>query len=75
MPGLVPGIHAFLLLPTRRGWPGQARPWRGKVGDSGLSPPLQLIKVERSGPVSRAQRSTSEAQWCAADPGSRFEKV
>jgi len=29
MPGLVPGIHA--LLPChqgRRGWPGQARPWR-----------------------------------------------
>jgi len=29
MPGLVPGIHAFLAeVPLRRGWPGQARPWR-----------------------------------------------
>src|SRR5436190_18742212 len=26
MPGLVPGIHAFLLQQTRRGWPGRARP-------------------------------------------------
>src|SRR5690349_15787338 len=26
MPDLVPGIHAFLLEQTRRGWPGQARP-------------------------------------------------
>ena len=25
LPGLVPGIHE-LLLATRRGWPGQARP-------------------------------------------------
>jgi len=23
-----PGIHAFLFVPQRRGWPGQARPWR-----------------------------------------------
>src|SRR5215510_977385 len=29
MPGLVPGIHAFELK-KRRGWPGQARPWRGR---------------------------------------------
>jgi len=28
MPGLVPGIHVFLVEPQRRGWPGQARPWR-----------------------------------------------
>jgi len=29
MPGLDPGIHDFLLRPqARRGWPGQARPWR-----------------------------------------------
>jgi len=29
MPGLVPGIHAFLANPLKRcGWPGQARPWR-----------------------------------------------
>jgi len=27
MPGLVPGIHDLLVRP-RRGWPGQARPWR-----------------------------------------------
>jgi hypothetical protein len=27
MPGLVPGIHVFfLVLDSRRGWPGQARP-------------------------------------------------
>jgi hypothetical protein len=26
MPGLVPGIHAFLVVEVRRGWPGQARP-------------------------------------------------
>jgi len=30
MPGLVPGIHAFRrAVNQRRGWPGQARPWRG----------------------------------------------
>jgi len=28
MPGLVPGIHAFRQSKQRRGWPGQARPWR-----------------------------------------------
>jgi len=30
MPGLVPGIHVFLcrVISLRRGWPGQARPWR-----------------------------------------------
>jgi len=29
MPGLVPGIHVFAFLrQERRGWPGQARPWR-----------------------------------------------
>jgi len=29
MPGLVPGIHVFASLRQgRRGWPGQARPWR-----------------------------------------------
>jgi len=28
MPGLVPGIHVFLPAQPRRGWPGQARPWR-----------------------------------------------
>jgi len=27
MPGLGPGIHVFSRQ-TRRGWPGQARPWR-----------------------------------------------
>ena len=26
MPGFMPGIHAFLALPRRRGWPGRARP-------------------------------------------------
>jgi len=26
--GLVPAIHALLLLRQERGWPGQARPWR-----------------------------------------------
>jgi hypothetical protein len=26
MPGLVPGIHAFLVEKTRRGWPEQVRP-------------------------------------------------
>jgi len=28
MPGLVPGIHALVAWKERRGWPGQARPWR-----------------------------------------------
>jgi len=29
MPGLVPGIHVFDCWgEERRGWPGQARPWR-----------------------------------------------
>jgi len=29
MPGLDPGIYDFLVLRRpRRGWPGQARPWR-----------------------------------------------
>jgi len=28
MPGLVPGIHVFQMRSQRRGWPGQARPWR-----------------------------------------------
>jgi len=29
MPGLVPGIHVLKHKQTqRRGWPGQARPWR-----------------------------------------------
>jgi len=30
MPGLVPGIHVLLTASEkeRRGWPGQARPWR-----------------------------------------------
>jgi len=29
MAGLVPAIHTFVLGgPARRGWPGQARPWR-----------------------------------------------
>jgi len=29
MPGLVPGIHGLAVaLKRRRGWPGQARPWR-----------------------------------------------
>jgi len=29
MPGLVPGIHVFVAAEEeRRGWPGQARPWR-----------------------------------------------
>jgi hypothetical protein len=26
MPGLVPGIHVFLVQKTRRGWPEQVRP-------------------------------------------------
>jgi len=29
MPGLVPGIHVLRATWQRRGWPGQARPWRG----------------------------------------------
>jgi len=34
MPGLVPGIHALNRKQNqRRGWPGQARPWR--CGESG----------------------------------------
>jgi len=29
MPGLVPGIHVLAAHKQgRRGWPGQARPWR-----------------------------------------------
>jgi len=29
MPSLVPGIHVLLVAQqARRGWPGQARPWR-----------------------------------------------
>jgi len=29
MPGLVPGIHVFrAIYKKRRGWSGQARPWR-----------------------------------------------
>jgi len=29
MPGFMPGIHALSASrPARRGWPGQARPWR-----------------------------------------------
>jgi len=29
MPALVAGIHVFAENPrARRGWPGQARPWR-----------------------------------------------
>jgi len=28
MPGFMPGIHVFRNHPQRRGWPGQARPWR-----------------------------------------------
>jgi len=29
MPGLVPGIHVLTASQhRRRGWPGQARPWR-----------------------------------------------
>jgi len=29
MPGLVPGIHVLAAArQERRGWPGQARPWR-----------------------------------------------
>jgi len=28
MPGLVPGIHVLAANRARRGWPGQARPWR-----------------------------------------------
>jgi len=29
MPGLVPGIHVLAAGDRRRrGWPGQARPWR-----------------------------------------------
>jgi len=28
MPGLVPGIHVLRHVDQRRGWPGQARPWR-----------------------------------------------
>jgi len=32
MPGLVPGIHVFSVWQqARRGWPGQARPWRSQV--------------------------------------------
>jgi len=32
MPGFMPGIHAFLAeIPSRRGWPGQARPWRKRA--------------------------------------------
>jgi len=33
MPGLVPGIHDFSCAgqAERRGWPGQARPWRELV--------------------------------------------
>jgi len=42
MPGLVPGIHVLLLAPLRRrGWPGQARPWRnrGVVAHGSLADP------------------------------------
>jgi len=32
MPGLAPGIHVFTAQQqARRGWPGQARPWRKRV--------------------------------------------
>jgi len=32
-PAFVPGIHVFGAGKVRRrGWPGQARPWRTKVG-------------------------------------------
>jgi len=32
MLGLVPGIHALSVSQqARRGWPGQARPWRRHV--------------------------------------------
>jgi len=39
MPGLDPGIHAVLRAPVqkaRRGWPGQARPWRWRWGKRDL---------------------------------------
>jgi len=39
MPGLVPGIHVFLNgegEKTRRGWPGQARPWRVNQAETAL---------------------------------------
>jgi len=33
MPGLVPGIHVLAAYRQgRRGWSGQARPWRGNAG-------------------------------------------
>jgi len=33
MPGFMPGIHVFAALRvSRRGWPGQARPWRRVCG-------------------------------------------
>src|SRR5262245_24021919 len=32
MPGFMPGTTSFLdAVKARRGWPGQARPWRGWV--------------------------------------------
>jgi len=31
MPALVAGIHVLFLYHQRRGWPGQARPWRCSV--------------------------------------------
>jgi len=48
MPGLVPGIRD--LKRERRGWPGQARPWR-KTADSGRT----------SAPASRARSCISPA--------------
>jgi len=38
MPGLVPGIYVFpaFLQHQRRGWPGQARPWRCGVIAGGV---------------------------------------
>jgi len=43
MPGLVPGIHVLAALVTRerRGWPGQARPWRQRA----VAPPLQVLHL------------------------------
>jgi len=34
MPGFMPGIHVLHFTDTeeeRRGWPGQARPWRNRI--------------------------------------------
>jgi len=60
MPGFMPGIHVFTASKRRRGWPGQARPWRVRCTRSIVSHPRACRWSREEGTASPPNRDARD---------------